>query len=163
LANAGRDVTFLVRPRRAARLRERGLEDMAPAVGPSSMIIPVLNGMKHLDTLAARFGRQRILGGAAKVAATIDREGRIVQLAPFQDLAYGELDGSRSARIEELDRFMQGAGFDARLSCDFMHEMWDKWRCSRRSVELHASCAAISATSAPRRVGRSFCRASSRK
>jgi 2-dehydropantoate 2-reductase len=168
LAQAGRDVTFLVRSRRAAQLRERGLEivsphgnasvrprlvtaaqlhepfdavlltvkafaldaaleDIAPAVGAGTMIVPVLNGMKHVDTLAARFGRQTVLGGAAKVAATIDPEGRIVQLAPFHDLAYGELDGSRSPRIVQLDRFMQGAGFDARLSPDIMQEMWDKW------------------------------------
>jgi 2-dehydropantoate 2-reductase len=168
LAQAGRDVTFLVKPRRAAQLRERGLEimsphgnttvrprlatsaelreafdavlltvkafaldaaleDMAPAVGAGTMILPVLNGMKHLDALTGRFGRQAVLGGAAKVAAAMDAEGRIVQLAPFQDIAYGELDGSRSPRIGELDRFMQGAGFDARLSPDIMQEMWDKW------------------------------------
>jgi 2-dehydropantoate 2-reductase len=168
LAQAGRDVTFLVRPRRAAQLRERGLEivsphgnttvrprlvtaaelqeafdavlltvkafaldaaleDMAPAVGAGTMILPVLNGMMHLDALAARFGGQAILGGAAKVATAIDREGRVIQLAPFQDIAYGELDGSRSPRIAELDRFMRDAGFDARLSADIMQEMWDKW------------------------------------
>src|ERR1700733_8371957 len=168
LAQAGRDVTFLVRPRRAAQLRERGLEivsphgnttvrprlvtaaelqeafdavlltvkafaldaaleDMAPAVGAGTMILPVLNGMMHLDALAARFGRQAILGGAAIVATAIDREGRVIQLAPFQDIAYGELDGSRSPRIAELDRFMRDAGFDARLSADIMQEMWDKW------------------------------------
>jgi 2-dehydropantoate 2-reductase len=168
LAQAGRDVTFLVRSGRAAQLRERGLEilsphgnatvrprlataeelrgpfdavlltvkafaldgaleDMAPAVGADTMILPVLNGMRHLDMLAARFGRQAVLGGAAKIAATIDPEGRIVQLAGFHDLAYGELDGTRSARIAELDRFMQDAGFDARLSPDIMQEMWDKW------------------------------------
>jgi len=168
LAQAGRDVTFLVRSGRAAQLREQGLEilsphgnalvrprlataeelqgpfdavlltvkafaldgaivDMAPAVGADTMILPVLNGMRHLDILAARFGRQAVLGGAAKIAATIDPQGRIVQLAGFHDLAYGELDGTPSARIAELDRFMQGAGFDARLSADIMQEMWDKW------------------------------------
>ena len=168
LAQSGRDVTFLVRPPRAAQLRERGLEivsphgnrtvrprlktaaelrepfdavllavkayaldaaleDMASAVGAGTMIVPVLNGMKHLDRLTARFGRQAVLGGAAKITATIDGEGRIVQLAPFHDIAYGERDGSRSPRIGELDRFMQGAGFDARLSPDIAQEMWDKW------------------------------------
>jgi 2-dehydropantoate 2-reductase len=168
LAQAGREVTFLVRPPRAAQLRERGLEivsphgnmtlhprlttaaelrepfdavlltvkayaldaaleDMAPAIGGGTMILPVLNGMKHLDALAHRFGPRAVLGGAAKIAATVDREGRIVQLAPFHDIAYGELDASRSPRIGELDRFMQGAGFDARLSPDIAQEMWDKW------------------------------------
>jgi 2-dehydropantoate 2-reductase len=168
LAQAGRDVSFLVRPARAAQLREHGLEivsphgnahvrptvvtaqdlrepfdavlltvksfsleesmrDFAPAVGHGTIILPVLNGMRHMDVLAARFGKGAVGGCAAKVAATLDESGRIVQLAPFQDIAYGEMDGSRSARVEALDAFMRGAGFDARLSTEMAREMWEKW------------------------------------
>ncbi len=168
LAQAGRDVTFLVRPRRAAQLRAAGLQivsphgqatvhpklvasedldgpydailltvksfslesaldDMAPAVGAGTCILPVLNGMRHMDVLIERFGKDAVVGGAAKVATTIDESGRIVQLAPFQDLAYGEMDGTRSARMQSLDLFMQGAGFDARLSTTIALEMWEKW------------------------------------
>lgn len=168
LVQAGRDVTFLVRPERAARLRERGLrlkspygdavvqpklatageidgtyeavlltvksfaleaalEDLAPAVGEGTIILPVLNGMRHMDRLAARFGRNAVGGCAAKVAATLDGEGGIVQLAPFQELAYGEMDGSRSSRIMAVDEFMRGASFEARLSANIALEMWEKW------------------------------------
>src|SRR5215467_4584529 len=144
LAEAGRDVTFLVRPRRAAQLQAAGLaivsphgnvtvrpklvtadaitapydtvllavkaysldaaiEDFAGAVGPRTAIIPTLNGMRHIDVLAERFGDEAVGGGVCKVAATIDPEGRVVQLASFQELAYGERDGSVSSRMEELD------------------------------------------------------------
>jgi len=168
LAQAGRDVTFLVRPRRAAQLRETGLQlvsphgdvtlrpqivttddiggpydavllgvkaysldaaiaDFAPAVGPATMIVPMLNGMRHIDVLEARFGREAVVGGVCKVATTIDADGRIVQLAKFQELAYGERDGSVSRRMEELDAFVQGAGFEARLSRQIGYEMWEKW------------------------------------
>jgi 2-dehydropantoate 2-reductase len=168
LAQAGRDVTFLVRPARAAQLREKGLEilsphgdarvhpklvtadelegsfdvllltvkafsleaaldDAAPAIGAETVILPVLNGMKHMDALAARFGKHAVAGCAAKVATTVDEAGRIVQIAPFQDLAYGEWDGTRSTRMAEVDGFMKGAGFDARLSADIAREMWEKW------------------------------------
>lgn len=168
LAQAGRDVTFLVRPGRAAGLREHGLrlmsahgdaivqpklttageiegkydavlltvkafaleaslEDFAPSVGDGTIILPVLNGMRHVDVLAERFGRNAVGGCAAKVAATLDAEGRIVQLAPFQEIAYGEMDRSRSSRIMALDEFMRGASFDARLSANIALEMWEKW------------------------------------
>jgi 2-dehydropantoate 2-reductase len=168
LAQAGRDVTFLVRPQRAAQLRDKGLEilsphgnvtlrpqlvtaneigstfdavlltvksfalqaslrDLAPAVGSDTLILPVLNGMRHMDALIGRFGKNAVGGCAAKVATTLDKEGRIVQLAAFQDIAYGELDGTRSARIVALDEFMRGAGFDARLSANIALEMWEKW------------------------------------
>jgi len=168
LAQAGRDVTFLVRPRRAAQLQESGLQLVSPhgdvtirpqlvaaddieapydivllavkaytldaairdftvAVGPETTIIPVLNGMRHLDILDDRFGEWAVAGGVCKVAATIDTAGRIVQLANFQELAYGARDGSISAHMQEIDAFMQGAGFTARLSPAIAYEMWEKW------------------------------------
>jgi 2-dehydropantoate 2-reductase len=167
LAQAGRDVTFLVRPARAEQLRTNGLQivsphgdatikpqlvtagkigspfdavlltvkafaldaaldDMIPAVGPETMILPVLNGMKHVDTLTARFGDGAVVGCVCKVATVVD-QGRIVQLSKLQDLAYGEMDGSVSPRIKQLDAFMQDAGFDARLSTGIAREMWEKW------------------------------------
>lgn len=168
LAAAGRDVTFLLRPARAARLRESGLrivsphgdlalkpailtrdaitepfdvvllsvkafslaaalDDLAPAVGPRTMILPVLNGMKHMDALTARFGEQAVFGGLCRIAGTVDDQDRVVQLTKMHDLVYGERDGSRSERVEALDAFMQGAGFDARLSTAITREMWEKW------------------------------------
>lgn len=167
LAQAGRDVTFLVRPGRAAQLRETGLvllsphgdvtvqpklvgadaierpfdvvlltvkafgldqalADMRPAVGPDTMIMPVLNGMRHLDAIRERYG-DALVGGVCKVATTIDGEGRIRQLAPFQELAYGELDGRASDRTTRLDGVMQGAGFTARLTPTIGRELWEKW------------------------------------
>jgi 2-dehydropantoate 2-reductase len=168
LAQAGRDVTFLVRPSRAEQLRREGLRivsplgdatvvpkllvskdihdafdvvflsvkayslesaigDFAPAVSDQTMILPILNGMKHMDTLAAHFGARAVLGGACKAATMLDKQGRIVQLTKLQDLAYGEMDGSRSERVTRLHEFMQGAGFEARISQSIVLEMWQKW------------------------------------
>jgi 2-dehydropantoate 2-reductase len=168
LAEAGRDVTFLVRPARAAALKANGLKiisphgdvsltpklvtageisgpydailltvkayalnaalaDLAPAVGSDTMILPVLNGMKHVDMIKARFGEKALVGCVCKVATTVDEQGRIVQLNKLQRLAYGEMNGSSSLRTDTLDRTMQGAGFDARLSATIAREMWEKW------------------------------------
>jgi 2-dehydropantoate 2-reductase len=168
LAQAGRDVTFLVRPRRAAQLRESGLRivspygdatlhpqlvtadaisqpydvvlltvkgfqleaalaDLAPAIGPDTMILPVLNGMRHMDVLAARFSPRNLLGCVLKVLTVLEDDGRIVQLGPLQELAYGELDGSTTSRIQALDAFMQGADIGARISGVIRREMWEKW------------------------------------
>jgi 2-dehydropantoate 2-reductase len=91
------------------------------------MILPVLNGMRHMDTLRAHFGAQHVLGGAARIATTLDEQGRIIDQFNFHDLAYGEWSGESSARILSLDQFMRGAGFDARLSREIEREMWEKW------------------------------------
>lgn len=168
LAQAERDVTFLVRTGRAAQLQQNGLQivspfgdvaltpklvtagqiagpydaviltvkaysleaaldDLAPAVGPQTMILPVLNGMRHVEAIRARFGAQALLGGLCRIPAQLDEAGRVVQMGKFHDLAYGEMDGSRSNRILELDAALRGAGFEAKLTPDIEREMWEKW------------------------------------
>jgi 2-dehydropantoate 2-reductase len=169
LLAAGRDVTFLVRARRAALLGEYGLEiisvkgglhlanpptvtadklashydvvllsckafdlddaikSFAPAVGPQTMILPVLNGMEHLDILASHFGAEHVLGGQSKISATLDDEGRIHHLSTFHSVSFGEQDGSRTPRIEALADTLQASGFDAHLSENILAEMWNKW------------------------------------
>jgi 2-dehydropantoate 2-reductase len=87
----------------------------------------VLNGMKHVDDLQARFGAERVVGGVCRVSTTLDAEGRIVHLSPMHELIYGELDGSRSARVEALHAFMSDAGFDAQLSTHIAQDLWNKW------------------------------------
>ena len=103
------------------------LKDMVPAVGAKTMILPVLNGMRHVDVLANRFGKQSVVGCACKIAASVDGDGRIVQATLVHDIAYGEMNAEESQRIRALDRFMRGAGFDARLSANIAQEMWEKW------------------------------------
>jgi len=91
------------------------------------MIFPVLNGMRHIDILTKRFGEHAVVGGVCLVAAEIDHQGRIVQLADFQRLVYGERNGQTTPRLKALDATLQGVGFDARLSAEIMQAMWEKW------------------------------------
>jgi 2-dehydropantoate 2-reductase len=168
LAEAGRDVTFLVRPRRAEQLRAHGLRivspcgnltlqpalasadtidgsfdivlvtvkafaleaamaDFAPAVGPATTIVPVLNGMKHIDLLRGRFGQERVAGGVCKIGATVDEDARIIHFNEMHTLIFGELNGATGDRIRQVDGFMREAGFDARLSEEIQGELWRKW------------------------------------
>lgn len=168
LAAAGRDVTFLLREKRAAVLRSHGLQvvsphgnftiapqvigageisaafdfilitvkafgldaavaDVASAVGPETMIMPVLNGMRHMDVLSERFGAKAVIGGLARIAGTMDEQGRVVQLTPLHEIAYGERDGASTARIKALDTALTGCGFDARLTAEIERAMWEKW------------------------------------
>jgi 2-dehydropantoate 2-reductase len=99
----------------------------APAVGPATAILPLLNGMRHLDVLDARFGRERVLGGQCYIAATLDQNRTIVHLNNDHELSFGERDGGRSARIEAISAAMTGVLFKARASEQILQEMWEKW------------------------------------
>ena len=169
LLQAERDVTFLVRPRRAAQLAKTGLvvrsrlgdacipaprcvlaenitdpfdlilvgckaydleptmESFARAVGPRTAIVPFLNGMKHLDSLSERFGAQRVLGGLAMISASLDDDGIVLHLNETHVLAYGEIGGARSPRIDAISATFAGANFDARATNTIVQELWEKW------------------------------------
>lgn len=106
---------------------EAAMNDFAAAVGPDTMILPVLNGMRHIDLLTTKFGESKVIGGVCYVATEVDQDGRIIQLNKGQKLIYGELKGGSSDRMNVLNRTMQGAGFDARISDNIVQEMWEKW------------------------------------
>ena len=169
LKEAGRDVTFLVRPHRAERLAKTGLivrspkgdinipapptvlaenisapfdlillsckaydlqgamDSFAPAVGANTAILPLLNGMKHMDLLAARFGAGVVLGGQCIISATLDGEGRILHLNDIHFLSFGEQNGAKSPRVTAIAAAFSGAKFDSQLSLTILQEMWEKW------------------------------------
>ena len=103
------------------------LDDLAPAVGPKTVILPFLNGLAHLDLLNERFGEKAVLGGVVMVATTVNGDGDIVQLAPMASVALGEQDGHLSERVRGVAALLGDAGFDVRASAAVMAEMWHKW------------------------------------
>src|SRR5712672_4019316 len=169
MLQAGADVTFLVRPRRAAELADAGLviksplgdvtlknppavqadklaeqfdlvllsckafdlddaiKSFAPAVGPQTAIVPLLNGMLHLDVLDRKFGRERVLGGLCAIAATLNDKREVVQLNALQSLNFGERDGQLSDRVRAIAEAMAGGNFGSVASENIVQEMWEKW------------------------------------
>ena len=103
------------------------VDDFAPAVDASTAILPLLNGMRHLDVLKQRFGAERCLGGQCQIAATLTEDGSVMHLNDTHQLSYGELAGSRSARVEAIEALFSKAKFDSRLSEAIVQEMWEKW------------------------------------
>ncbi len=103
------------------------MESFAAAVGPNTLILPLLNGMLHLERLSARFGAERVLGGLCLISATLDADGTVLHLNDSHGLVFGELDTAGSARVTAVADAMAGANFDARVSSEMRLEMWEKW------------------------------------
>jgi 2-dehydropantoate 2-reductase len=103
------------------------IEAMAPAVGPQTVIVPLLNGMQHLDVLTARFSEIHLLGGLCFISVDRDAHGSVIHYNNTDTLMFGELGGGMSARVEQLATVLMNAGFDARFSADIRQEMWEKW------------------------------------
>ena len=134
LTQAGIDVTFLLREKRAELVRRNGLvvkspkgdcrragqggdrgdeggpydvvilackaydldsamDSIAPAVGPETTIVPMLNGHAHFATLDARFGAARVAGGLARISGMLGPNGEILH-SGASGVSFGERDGT---------------------------------------------------------------------
>jgi 2-dehydropantoate 2-reductase len=168
LAAAGAEVSFLVRPARAALLNERGLliqspmgdlhvpvkavtvetlggpfetvllaakaydlepaiATLRPAVGPDTAILPLLNGIGHLDRLDSTFGRERVLGGVAYIAATLAADGVVRHFNRVHGITFGERSGGISGRIETIAQMFSATPVAVSASGNIMLEMWEKF------------------------------------
>ncbi len=172
LSRAGRDVSFLVREKRAQFLQQRGLRivegetetriaprvltagtlggtfdvvlltvkgpgleqaiaDMAPAIGPATLIVPFLNGMGHMDAVAAAFGAERVLASVVHLVGTINADGDIAILNPLARWTLGEQGGTAddgvSARVQALLAEISVPGFEAVAVPNGLAAMWHKW------------------------------------
>ncbi len=106
---------------------EDAIASFAPAVGPDTVILPLLNGMRHLDILDERFGPQRVLGGQCLIAVSLNEERVIVHLNDTHEMSFGERDGTLSDRVKEIASSLGAARFDVRSSTEIILEMWAKW------------------------------------
>jgi 2-dehydropantoate 2-reductase len=106
---------------------EGAIASFTPAVGEDTAILPLLNGMRHLDILDQRFGHARVLGGQCLIAVTLNPEREIVHFNDTHDLSFGERDGSPSVRVGAIASALGGAVFQARPSKSILQEMWEKW------------------------------------
>ena len=106
---------------------ESAMEDFAPAVGANTTILPLLNGMRHLQMLDARFGGEHVLGGSTRIVADLDAEGRVLNMDRLHDLVFGERDRAATTRLQTIAETLHGAGFEDILSPDVLAFMWQKW------------------------------------
>ena len=170
LAQAGADVTFLVRPQRAALLAKTGLRISSKAGGDVSLlpkcvvaaevkpdygivmftakaydlpsaieaiapamasgrgnVLPLLNGMSHLDLLDARFGREHVLGGVAYIASTLAPDGEIKHLNDFHRVAFGPRHAAQKAVCDAFAAASAGAKSEFSRTDAVEQAMWDKW------------------------------------
>lgn len=104
----------------------QALDHIEPAVGDSTLLLPFLNGMAHMDELTARFPG-RVLGGIVRVVTTVDNAGRVVQFKPIASLTIGELSTERTPRVQEVLETVTVPGIDTNLARDITASMWHKW------------------------------------
>jgi 2-dehydropantoate 2-reductase len=167
LAQAGADVTFLVRPARREQLARDGLritsplgdlttpvktvladelgpgydlailtckaydldssmDAIAPAMKGACTVLPLLNGLAHLDRLDARFGRQHVIGGSCAIDVMLLPDGVIRHSGRLQRIVFGERDGVKSARTLAFAEALGKTTIGWEHADDVLLRMWEK-------------------------------------
>lgn len=106
---------------------EDAIRDIRPYVGASTAILPLLNGMSHMDRLESAFGREKLLGGLCQIETALNDRGEVEQYSPFHNIVFGELDGTISDRVQRLKDLFSGAKMTAQPSREIVVEMWHKY------------------------------------
>jgi 2-dehydropantoate 2-reductase len=99
---------------------------IAPAMGPRTALLPLLNGVAHMARLNAQFGAERVLGGLAKIVVSLTPEGTIRHMNDWRYITFGEQDGAMSERVLDLKAAFDRTPVVARAVPDIMQHMWEK-------------------------------------
>ncbi|WP_437191898.1 ketopantoate reductase family protein [Planctomicrobium sp. SH527] len=106
---------------------ESAVDSIRNAIGPRTLILPLLNGMRHLDELDRLLGVERVLGGACFISTKLEAQGRVVHFSDVHTICFGARHADQESRVAEVSGALGGAGFELRASDNIMLEMWEKW------------------------------------
>jgi 2-dehydropantoate 2-reductase len=100
----------------------------APLVGPNTSVLPLQNGVEAPEQVASVLGRERALGGVAKIISFVGAPGNIHHTGADPSVVIGELDGRATERIEALRRALGGAkAVGVTVSSDIQLALWEKF------------------------------------
>jgi 2-dehydropantoate 2-reductase len=102
------------------------MDSIAPAIAGDCGIVPMLNGMAHLEQLGKRFGARHVMGGTCSISVALDAKGVIRHATPFQRISFGELGGNETPRARGLADACAKTSLEWELANDVMQNMWEK-------------------------------------
>lgn len=101
--------------------------DLQILIDKGAKILPLLNGVRHIDYLVSTFGRENVLGGICYVESTLNEWGDILQKSPMQDIVFGSLSSIAPEFLEEVEDALTKSGVNVKQSTEIMMEMWSKY------------------------------------
>ena len=106
---------------------DSAVEDIKRFVGKNTVIIPLLNGISHLDILLNAFPNNNVMGGLCFIESTTNKENVIVQTSPSHDLVFGELSGETSDRVKNIKKVFSNTKASILTSDSIISDMWVKY------------------------------------
>jgi 2-dehydropantoate 2-reductase len=94
---------------------------------PATAVVSLQNGVDNEERIAAASGHEHVVGGVAYILTSIAEPGVVHHVGGPASLVFGELDGRRSARVEQLLETCRQAGIKAEVADDIRVALWTKY------------------------------------
>jgi 2-dehydropantoate 2-reductase len=95
-------------------------------VARPQLVVPLLNGLDHVELLRARFGRERVPAAVIRIESDRREPGRIVQTSPTARIDLAAADPDLSVRLPKLAGVLTAAGLEVRIGRSEPDVMWSK-------------------------------------
>lgn len=102
-------------------------ESAKPMIGENTIVVPLENGIDAPETIASILGREHAAGGLCAIVSFIVAPGHIRHAAFDPTVMFGELDNSRSERVERLREAFAKANVTCEIPQDIHRSMWTKF------------------------------------
>jgi 2-dehydropantoate 2-reductase len=105
---------------------DSAIEVIGPAMAGNTLLLPLLNGLRHLDTLDQAFGADKVLGGLCHISVALESDGSIRRVGTLDRLSFGSRPGL--PEIPESIRLgLQEMNAETLYSEDILGAMWNKF------------------------------------
>jgi 2-dehydropantoate 2-reductase len=101
-------------------------EMLRPMMGAQTVIIPVQNGIEHIETIGNVLGAEHVLGGVSLISGQVVAPGTIQHNLGPDTLEFGEIKGGHSSRCDRIEQILDVNGFKAAACPNIVEKMWWK-------------------------------------
>lgn len=92
-----------------------------------AFVLPLLNGMEHLERLQQAIGKERVIGGFASIIATLNDEGHVEHTSGSSAIKFGALHDSQLEICEQLEEISKNLNTSIVREDNILKHMWKKY------------------------------------
>jgi len=108
-----------------ATMTREAMKKAAGLVGNNTVVLTLQNGLGNVEKIGEVVGEDKVIAGITAHGSTMLGPGHIKH-AGTGDTNLGELDGSKTERLNQIARVFEDAGFPVNISSNVLGLIWDK-------------------------------------
>jgi 2-dehydropantoate 2-reductase len=106
---------------------DEAAEAIRPVIGPQTAVMSLQNGIDAAERIGKVIGLEHMIGGATWLSSAVETPGVINQVSQFRRIVFGELDGTRSERIQSIYEVLKNTGITVEISEVILKILWTKF------------------------------------